>query len=170
MLSQLQSNYFIHSFAHSINTVCHSQVPHQKLFLQELFFPSSAGNVGSMTLVCQELRQRKLLWVTSWLCVVLHHTKSSHRPPHPSSCSSQPRLGSNWTMEFTSSRATGYDISVVTWQVTGIKHLLCTVAIYCINHIGQKSTQSFGIHLTQQVSQCCLTQLRHSATVVAGQG
>lgn len=112
VLSQLQSNYLIHSLAHSINTICHSQVSHQKLFLQGLFFPSFGGNVGSTTLVCQELRWRKLLWVTSWPCLVLHHTKSSQRPPHPGSCSSQPRLGSNWTMEFTSSRATGHHISV----------------------------------------------------------
>lgn len=39
----------------------------------------------------------------------------------------------------------------LTWQVTGIERLPHTVAVWCINHIRQNSTRSFGIHLTQHL-------------------
>lgn len=99
---------------------------------------------------------------------MLHHTKSSHRPPHPGSCTSQPRPGSNWTKEFSSSRATGHHINVgdlaSDWHQTPSSS---SVRVVHKSHWTKQHTILWDPS-NPAVSQCCLTQLGYSGTVVIG--
>lgn len=101
---------------------------------------------------------------------MLYHTKSSHRPPHPGCCSSQPRPGSNWTKEFSSSRATGHHINVGNlasdWHQTPSP---CSGSVVHKSHWTKQHTVLWDPS-NPAVSQCCPIQLGYSATVVAGKG
>lgn len=168
MLSQLHSNYLVHSLARSINSICHSPSVTPESFLTGTHFSKFWWQFRLHDTSVSGLTTRKISLSNTLAVTYLPHAPPHQIITHPGSCSSQPRLGSNWTKEFSSSRATGHHISV--GDLANDWHQTPSPSSGRAVHKSHwtKQHKILWDPSNPEVSQCCLTQLAYSATVVTG--